>query len=50
MGYSLNLNPHIFGKKKYPDGSEYEGEYLLGKHHGEGRLINKELCFEGIWC
>ena len=49
MGYSLNFNPHIYGKYKYPDGSEYEGEYLLGKHHGKGKLINKELCFEGIW-
>ena len=34
MGYSVNFNPHIYGKKIYPDGSEYEGEYLYGFHHG----------------
>lgn len=49
-----NNQPSGFGIKKYPDGSSYEGQWLEGLEHGQGKAEyissgKREIIIEGIW-
>jgi hypothetical protein len=39
-----------FGVYHWPDGKKYEGQWLQGKQHGEGKIVNsKGKSRRGIW-
>ena len=41
---------HGYGVFTWPDGSQYEGNWVYGKQHGKGLFINdKGIEQEGIW-
>jgi hypothetical protein len=42
--------PHGKGKKTFPDGSTFEGNFVDGKPHGEGKMTSSDgSTREGVW-
>ena len=41
---------HGYGVYTWPDGRQYEGQYVMNKRHGVGIYVTREgLCYEGEW-
>ena len=39
-----------FGKEKYHDGTQYEGNFVAGKKHGKGKYIYADGAeYDGDW-
>ena len=48
-GEYLNDQKHGWGVFTWADGRKYEGFWAEGKQHGEGALMYKGKCKNGIW-